>query len=134
MDWVASRLRKTQPCSRTVFTEHTFGVANRRCGAHARCPRRNNPCQNVSLHGKSGSGGAPNSLCPQPETRPTHFLSSSQCSTGSLSTGGPHNEALVTNLERATELLHITPASLQSSDGRRTVSGRDAIRSTQEKN
>ena len=32
--------------------------------------------------------------------------------------GGPHNEALVTNLERATKLLHITPALLQSSDGR----------------
>ena len=33
------------------------------------------------------------------------------------SAGGPHNEALVTNLERATKLLHITPALLQSSDG-----------------
>ena len=32
--------------------------------------------------------------------------------------GGPHNEALVTNLERATKLLHITPALLQSSDRR----------------
>ena len=32
--------------------------------------------------------------------------------------GDPHNEALVTNLERATKLLHITPALLQSSDGR----------------
>ena len=32
--------------------------------------------------------------------------------------GGPHNEALLTNLERATKLLHITPAFLQSSDGR----------------
>ena len=32
--------------------------------------------------------------------------------------GGPHNEALVTNLERATELLQITPVLLQSSDGR----------------
>ena len=32
--------------------------------------------------------------------------------------GGPHNEALVSNLERATKLLHITPALLQSSDGR----------------
>ena len=32
--------------------------------------------------------------------------------------GGPHDEALVTNLERATKLLHITPALLQSSDGR----------------
>ena len=34
------------------------------------------------------------------------------------SAGGPHNEALVNNLERATKLLHITPALLQSSDGR----------------
>ena len=32
--------------------------------------------------------------------------------------GGPHNEALVTNLERATKLLHTTPALLHSSDGR----------------
>ena len=32
--------------------------------------------------------------------------------------GGPHNEALVTNLERATKIFHITPALLQSSDGR----------------
>ena len=39
-------------------------------------------------------------------------------------TGGPHNEALVTNLERATKLLHITPALLQSSDGRCSRQGR----------
>ena len=32
--------------------------------------------------------------------------------------GGPHNETLVTNLEKATKLLHVTPALLQSSDGR----------------
>ena len=32
--------------------------------------------------------------------------------------GGPHNEALVTNLGRGTKLLHITPALLQSSDRR----------------
>ena len=32
--------------------------------------------------------------------------------------GSPHNEALVTNLERATKLLHIAPVFLQSSDGR----------------
>ena len=36
----------------------------------------------------------------------------------------PHNEALVTNLERATKLLHITPALLQSSDGRCSRQGR----------
>ena len=38
--------------------------------------------------------------------------------------GGPYNEALVTNLERATKLLHITPALLQSSDGRCSRQGR----------
>ena len=38
--------------------------------------------------------------------------------------GRPHNEALVTNLERATKLLHITPALLQSSDGRCSRQGR----------
>ena len=38
--------------------------------------------------------------------------------------GGPHNEAFVTNLERATKLLHITPALLQSSDGRCSRQGR----------
>ena len=38
--------------------------------------------------------------------------------------GGPHTEALVTNLERATKLLHITPALLQSSDGRCSRQGR----------
>ena len=32
--------------------------------------------------------------------------------------GGPHNEALVTNRERATKFLHITPVLLQSTDGR----------------
>ena len=32
--------------------------------------------------------------------------------------GSPHNETLVTNLERATKLLHVTPALPQSSDGR----------------
>ena len=38
--------------------------------------------------------------------------------------GGPHNEALATNLERATKLLHITPALQQSSDGRCSRQGR----------
>ena len=38
--------------------------------------------------------------------------------------GGPHNEALVTNLERATKLLRITSALLQSSDGRCSRQGR----------
>ena len=98
-DWVASPLRETQPRPRprsgkfqprrTVFTEHTFAVGKRRYGVRARCPRRNNPCQNVYLHGKSGSVGAPNPLCPQPETRITNFVSSSQCSTGSLSRWSP---------------------------------------------
>ena len=38
--------------------------------------------------------------------------------------GGPHNEAIVTNLGRATKLLRITPALLQSSDGRCSRQGR----------
>ena len=38
--------------------------------------------------------------------------------------GDPHNEPLVTNLERATKLLHITPALLQSSDGQCSRQGR----------
>ena len=40
------------------------------------------------------------------------------------SAGGPHNEALVTNLKRAPKLLHITPAILQSSDGHCSRQGR----------
>ena len=60
-----------------------------RYGAHARYSRLNNPCQDVSLHGKNGSAGAPNALCPQPEACPTHFLSSSQCSTGRPSRRSP---------------------------------------------
>ena len=46
--------------------------------------------------------------------------------------GGPHNEAPVTNLERATKLLHITPALLQCRVD--DVAGRDAITSTQGEN
>ena len=38
--------------------------------------------------------------------------------------GGPNNEALVTNLERATKLLHITPALLESWDGPCSRQGR----------
>ena len=38
--------------------------------------------------------------------------------------GGPHSEALVTSLERATKLLHIILALLQSSDGRCSRQGR----------
>ena len=40
------------------------------------------------------------------------------------SAGYPHNEALATNLETATKLLHITPALLHSSDGRCSRQGR----------
>ena len=40
------------------------------------------------------------------------------------SAGGPHNEALLIKLERATKLLHITPALLHSSDGRCSRQGR----------
>ena len=61
----------------------------RRYGAHTRCSRRKNPCQNVSLHGKRGPVGASNAHCPQPEACPTHCLSSLQCSTGSLSRLSP---------------------------------------------
>ena len=62
-------------------------------------------------------------LCPQPEACPTHFLSSSQCSTGSPSRRSQQRD-LATNLNRATKLLHITPALLQSSDGRCSRQGR----------
>ena len=40
------------------------------------------------------------------------------------SAGCPHDEALVTNLEKATKRLRITPALLQSSDGRCSREGR----------
>ena len=40
------------------------------------------------------------------------------------SAGGPHNEALVTNLEKATKLFHTTPALVQPSDGRCSRQGR----------
>ena len=95
---------------------------NIRYGAHARCSRRNNPCQDVSLHGKSGSVGAPNALCPQPEACPTHCQAHNALQVAPA--GGPHNEALVTNLKRVTKLLYITPALLQSSDGRCSRQGR----------
>ena len=39
--------------------------------------------------------------------------------------GGPHNEALVTNLERAAKLLYFTLALLQSSGGRCSWQGRN---------
>ena len=90
MDWVASPLRETQtrprPLQRNILTKvnslhrASFAVGNRRCGAHARCSRRNNPCQDASLHSKNDSPGAPNALCLQPEACPKHFLSSPQCS------------------------------------------------------
>ena len=98
-------------------------MGNKICGAHARCSRRNNLCQDVALHGKSGSIGAPNVLCPQLEACPTHFLSSSQCSTDSPSRRSPQRGPRP-NLERATKLLHITLALLQSSDGRCSWQGR----------
>ena len=83
-----------------------------------------NPCQDVSLHGKSCSAGAPNAFCPQPEACPTHFFCKAHNALQVAPAGGPHNEALVTNPERATSLLHITPALLQSSDGRCSRQGR----------
>ena len=102
---------------RTVFTVQTFAVGNRRCWIHARWPRRNNPCQGVSLHSKSGLTGASSPLCLQPGACATHLLSRSQCSTGAPA-GCPNN------LKRATKLLHITQALLQSSDGRCSRQGR----------
>ena len=61
------------------------------------------------------------------------FLYSSQYALQVAPAGGPHNEVLVTNLERATKLLHITPALLQS-PRMDAVAGRDAITSTHEEN
>ena len=129
MGWEASPLRETQPRSRSlqlkvqpkrmVFTEHTIAVRNRRCGTHARCLRRNNPCQNVSLHDKNGSAGEPNALRPQPEAHATHFCQANNV-LQVAPTGGPHNDALVPNLEKATKLLRITSALLQSLNGRRS--------------
>ena len=84
MDWVVSSLRETQtrprPLQRKLpiivnsLHQANFCRGNRRCVTHAGCSRRNNPCQDVSLHGKSGSTGVPNVLCQQPEACPTHFL------------------------------------------------------------
>ena len=94
MDWMAIPLQETQPRPRLLqrkiptkanSLQQNFAVGNGRCGAHARCFRWNNPCEDVPFHGKSGSTGAPNALCPQSAACTTHFLSSSQCSTGSLS-------------------------------------------------
>ena len=99
-------------------------MGNRRCWAHARCSLRNYPCQDVSLHGKSGSAGASNALCPQPEACPTHCFCQAHNALQVAVAGGPHNEALVTNLERATKLLRITQALPQSSDGRCSRQGR----------
>ena len=57
------------------------------------------------------------------ETRITPFPSSPQCTAGS-SGDSPNTANLLTNLEGATKLLHITPALLQSSDGRCSRQGR----------
>ena len=118
-------------CSLINKHTHTHTHTHRKYEAHARCSRRNNPCQDVSLHGTSGSTGAPNVLCPLPKACTTHFLSSSQCPTVSLSSG-LHNEALVTTFETATKLL----TSPQFFYSRRVdaLTGRDAMTSTQEEN
>ena len=99
-------------------------MGNRRCEAHARLSRQNTTCQGVSLHIKGGSAGEPNALCPQPEACPTDFFCQAHNALQVSPAGGPHNEALVTNLEKDTKLLHITPALLQSSDGRCSRQGR----------
>ena len=98
-------------------------MGHRGRGAHVRCPRWGCPCKNVPLHGESGTTRAPGSLCLQAATCITHFLSSSQCTAGGPSRQ-PHTATLHKDLERATKLLHITPALLQSSDGRCSRQGR----------
>ena len=92
------------PCSGKFLSKRTslqsrLLTGNRKRSAHARCSRTNNPCQDVSLH-NSGSTGAPNVLRSHREACPTHFMSSSQCSTGGPRSD-PYNEVLFPNLERA---------------------------------
>ena len=57
--------------------EQATAVRSRRLGAHARCPKRSNLCDDVSLHDKRGSTGAPNLPGLQPGTRTMRFLPSS---------------------------------------------------------
>ena len=103
---------------------YTFAVRNRRCGAHARCSRRNSPCQDVSLHSKRGSAGVHRMPFARSLRHALRIFCQAHNALQVAPAGGSHNEALVTNLERATKLIHITPALLQSSDGRCSRQGR----------
>ena len=125
--WVASPLRETQrrprPLQRKVPTKASslhragFDVEYRRCGTHARC--------------LDGTTLARKYLSTAKTVRPEHKISFARSLRHVLRVfcrphnalqlapvGGPHNEARVTNLERATKLLRIILALLQSSDGR----------------
>ena len=95
--------------------EQAFAVGNRRCKAHARCPRPNNPCQDVSLHSKSGSTGTPFARSLRHALR---IFYQAHNNGFQVAPAGGLNDTLVPNLERATTLLHITPALVQSSNGR----------------
>ena len=92
-------------------------MENRRCGTHARC--------------LDGTILARKYLSTAKTVRPEHQISFARSLRHALRVfcrphnalqvapvGGPHNEALVTNLETATKLLRIVLAILQSSDGR----------------
>ena len=125
--WVAGPLQKPSdaldPCSgkfqpkRAVFTEQAFDVGNRRCGTHARC------LDGTTLARKYLSTAK--TVLPEHQTSFAHSLRHllrifcrPHNALQVAPVGCPHNEALITNLERATKLLHIILALLQSSDGR----------------
>ena len=105
---------KFQP-KQIVFTEKTTAVRNRRYGS--------------MLDALDGTSLAKMSLSAAKtvlQEHPTPFVRSRRHSLSVLRqahsalqvapAGGPHNEPLVTNLERATKLLHITPVCVQSPD------------------
>ena len=92
-------------------------MENRRCGTHARC--------------LGGITFARKYLSSAKTVRPEHQMPFARSLRHALRVfcrphnalqvtpvGGPHNEALITNLETATKLLRIILALLQSSDGR----------------
>ena len=134
MDWVASPLRETKtrprPLQRkrltkgTVFTEHVllpWGIED----------------VGPMLDALDGTSLARMSLSTAKAIRQEHQMPFARSLRHALRifcqahnalqvtpAGSPHNEALVTNLERATKLLHITPALLRSSDERCSRQGR----------
>ena len=134
MDWVASPLRQTQTRPRPLQRKTSTKVNNLHRAHFCR-----SEIEDVGpiLDALDGTILARMSLSTAKEVRRElrmpfarslrHalriFLSSSQCSTVAPA-GGPHDEALVTNFEKATKLLDITPALLQSSDGRCSRQGR----------